>query len=176
MQTERLLLRPFVPDDLDSVHAWQSRPDVVRYLYGEVRSRDEVTEFLRLRARTTWPRVEGDVLGLAVVRRDSGEVIGDVNLGWLSARHRQGEIGFVFNPEHHGNGFATEAATAVLRLGFRVLGLHRVIGRCDARNTASAAVMERLGMRREAHFRHDEVFKGEWGDQYVYAVLDDEFP
>jgi RimJ/RimL family protein N-acetyltransferase len=59
----------------------------------------------------------------------------------------------------------------MLRLGFAGLGLHRIIGRCDARNDASARLMERLGMRREAHFRENEIFKGAWGDEYVYAIL-----
>jgi len=59
----------------------------------------------------------------------------------------------------------------MLRLGFDELGLHRIIGRCDARNTASARLMERLGMRQEAHFRENERFKGEWGDELIYAML-----
>ncbi len=63
----------------------------------------------------------------------------------------------------------------MLRLGFDDLGLHRIIGRCDARNTASARLMERLGMRREAHFRENEWFKGEWGDELIYAMLDREW-
>jgi RimJ/RimL family protein N-acetyltransferase len=81
----------------------------------------------------------------------------------------------VFHPDHHGKGFATEAAEVVLRLGFADLGLHRIIGRLDARIVGSARVLEKLGMRREAHFVHDEIFKGEWSDQLVHAILDDEW-
>jgi RimJ/RimL family protein N-acetyltransferase len=102
-------------------------------------------------------------------------VIGEVHLQWLNREHRQGEIGFVINPDHHGNGFATEAADEALRLGFTGLGLHRIIGRLDGRNLGSARVLDKLGMRREAHFVHDEFFKGEWSDQLVYAILDDEW-
>jgi RimJ/RimL family protein N-acetyltransferase len=114
---------------------------------------------------------EGDVLGLAVERRDTGAVIGSVNLFWLSAEHRQGEIGFVFHPDHQGQGFAREAAIEILRLGFEGLELHRMIGRCDARNAASARLMERLGMRQEAHLHQNEFIKGEWCDELVYAML-----
>jgi RimJ/RimL family protein N-acetyltransferase len=174
VRTERLLLRPFEPDDLDALHSWQSRPDVARFLYWEARSRDEAREALAKKMATTWPEDEGDVLALAVQRQDTGEVIGDVNLEWLSEEHEQGEFGFVFHPDHHGRGYATEAARAVLRLGFANLGLHRIIGRCDARNDGSFKLMERLGMRREAHFRHADRFKGEWGEEYVYAILADE--
>lgn len=175
VHTERLLLRPFEAGDLDALHSWQSRPDVARYLYWEARSRQEAAEALVKKVATTWPEEEGDVVSLAVQRLDTGEVIGDVNLEWLSQEHQQGEFGFVFHPDHHGKGYASEAAKALLRLGFDNLGLHRIIGRCDARNTGSFTLMERIGMRREAHFRHADIFKGEWGEEYVYAMLAEEF-
>jgi RimJ/RimL family protein N-acetyltransferase len=75
------------------------------------------------------------------------------------------------HPAYSGHGYATEASAELLRLGFERLGFHRVVGRCDARNTASASLMERLGMRREAHFRQNEFIKAEWTDQLVYAIL-----
>jgi RimJ/RimL family protein N-acetyltransferase len=173
--TERLLLRPFRPDDLDALHAIQSRPDVTRYLYWDVRSRDEVAAELEARARRTELAVEGDRLVLALELRGSGELIGDVNLQWLSREHRQGEIGFVLHPDHHGQGYAAEAAVVLLALGFDELGLHRIVGRCDGRNAASARLLEKLGMRREAHLRENEVVKGEWTDELVYAMLDREW-
>jgi RimJ/RimL family protein N-acetyltransferase len=169
--TPRLVLRPFTMDDLPALHAIQSRPDVTRYLMWGPRSRDEVRQVLARRARTTTLRAEGETLVLAVTLRDSGTLIGDVNLHWASLQHRQGEIGFVLHPDHHGRGFAGEAAAVMLRLGFEDLGLHRIVGRCDARNSPSAKVMERLGMRREAHFRQNEIVKGEWTDELVYAML-----
>lgn len=79
------------------------------------------------------------------------------------------------NPDYSGHGYATEAAQAMLALGFTELGLHRIYGRCDARNDASSKLMVRLDMRREAHFRHNEIFKGEWGDEFVYAMLQSEW-
>ncbi|HYO29274.1 MAG TPA: GNAT family protein, partial [Thermomicrobiales bacterium] len=111
----------------------------------------------------------------AVVVRETGTLVGDVMLWWRSAAHRQGEIGYVFHPDHAGRGYATEASRAAHRLGFEDLGLHRIAARCDARNGASARVMERLGMRREAHLRENEFVKGEWCDELVYALLEDEW-
>lgn len=169
--TARLLLRPYAADDLDALYAIQCRPDVTRYLYWEPRSREEVGAVLAMRAQHVAFEAEGDSLVLAMESRESGIVIGDVNLVWLSAEHRQGEIGFVLHPDYHGRGYAHEATTAVLRLGFEGLRLHRIIGRCDARNVPSARLLARLGMRREAHFRQNELFKGEWSDEYVYALL-----
>ena len=175
LETERLVLRPFTVEDHDDAYAYHSRQDVVRYLYWEAPGVVEFREVLhRKMARTALLR-EGDGLNLAVVPRDVGRVIGDVALSWRSAEHRQGEVGFVFHPDFQGRGYATEAARAMLRLGFGGAGLHRIVGRLDGRNTASAAVLERLGMRREAHLVENEFVKGEWTDEVVYALLDREW-
>jgi RimJ/RimL family protein N-acetyltransferase len=173
--TARLLLRPFRPGDLDALNSFQSRADVARYLYWGPRSRAESAAALAKRVHSSTLTKEGQFLAVAVELAATGQLIGDLNLEWLSSEHRQGEIGFVFHPDHHGKGLAAEAATELLRLGFEDLGLHRIIGRCDGRNTASAALMERLGMRQEAHLRENEIVKGDWTDELVYAMLEDEW-
>jgi RimJ/RimL family protein N-acetyltransferase len=173
--TERLELRPLRLDDLDDLLVYHSRPDVTRYLYWQPRDRPQMLEALRQRMRMSSLTREGDRLVLGVALRTTGTVIGEVNLVWVSEQHRQGEIGFVFNPDYHGRGLAGEAARVMLRLGFADLGLHRIVGHCDARNAPSARLMQRLGMRREAHLVHNEIFKGEWGDEFIYAMLDHEW-
>ena len=175
LETARLVLRPFEPGDLDELHAFHSLPEVTRFLYWEARDLEQVRAVLDTKVRQAVLEDEGQVLALAVVWREAGVVVGEVSLHWLSRRHRQGELGFVFHPGYQGRGLATEAAEAVLGLGFEGLGLHRMIGRCDALNLPSARVMERLGMRREARFVQNELFKGAWGDELVYAMLEDEW-
>jgi RimJ/RimL family protein N-acetyltransferase len=171
IESERLLLRPFRDSDLDDLYAIRSLPEVVRYLYGEARTRSEVEEMLAERIERIRLSDDGDSLALAVERRADARVIGELTLWLRSAEHRQGEIGFVFHPGAQGQGYAREAASAVLGIAFGELGLHRVFGRTDGRNDASARLMRRLGMRQEAHFRENEIFKGDWGDELVFAVL-----
>lgn len=173
--TERLSLRPFRDDDLDAFHDIQRRPEVVRYLYWEPRSRAEAREMLGRRLQQVAIEREGDGLHLAADLRTGATMIGHFNLFFSSLEHRQGEIGFVVHPDHHGHGYAAEGAREMLRLGFEELGLHRIIGRCDARNAASAALMERLGMRREAHLIENEFVEGEWADELDFAILDREW-
>ena len=98
-------------------------------------------------------------------------MIGSLFLFQRSVEHLQGEIGFVFNPGSQGRGLATEGAAEILRIGFQGLRLHRLSGRCDARNQASARLMERLGMRKEAHLIQNERVKGDWTDELVFAIL-----
>jgi RimJ/RimL family protein N-acetyltransferase len=173
--TERLLLRPFEPGDLDALVPIHGDPDVVRYLYFDVRTRDELRAVLAEKQQRTGIQKEGDPLNLAGVLADSGELVGDFTLWVTSEEHRQGEVGYILHPAHGGRGYATEGARALLQLGFEELSLHRICGRLDGRNAASARVLERMGMRREAHLVENELVKGEWTDEVVYALLDREW-
>jgi RimJ/RimL family protein N-acetyltransferase len=175
--TERLNLRPLDPiADVDALQAYQSRPDVCRYIPYEPRSREVVAERL---ANPEFNRsvidAEGQVLWLAVELRESGVVVGDVVLMYRSAEHKTVEIGYVLNPDYQGHGYATEAGAALLELAFDGLGAHRVFARIDERNDASAGVLRRLGMRQEALLIENEWFKGEWTNEIDFAILDREW-
>ena len=173
IETERLLLRPYREDDIDVLHDIQSHPEVVRYLYWEPRTREQVEKVIR--ESSDQIDGEGGGLTLAIQPRGSDSMVGDVVLMYHSEVHRQGEIGYVLHPDHQGHGYATEAAREMLRLGFEQLGLHRIAGRLEARNSASAAVLERLGMRLEGHLRENEWVKGEWQSEMDYAILEREW-
>ena len=175
LATERLLLRPATAADIDDMHAYKSRPDVCRYLPYDPMSRAEVAE----RISGVWSRTElteaGQALNLCVEEVASGRLLGDVVLFWRDAENRTGEIGYVFAPEAAGRGYATEAAGALLALGFEGLALHRITARLDARHDASCRVLERIGMRREALHLQDMWFKNEWSDTAIYAMLEYEW-
>ena len=175
LRTARLDLRPYESGDLDDLRAMHGREEVTRYLYRDVQDDDELRETLVKKQQRVRLEKEGDGLNPVAVLRDTGEVVGDASLFYASEAHGTGEVGFVLKPEFQGRGLATEMGAEMLRIGFEVVGLHRVIGRCDARNTASWQVMERLGMRREAHLLQNEWVKGEWCDEISYAMLEDEW-
>jgi RimJ/RimL family protein N-acetyltransferase len=171
IRTERLLLRRYREEDLDRLAAIQALPEVARYLYDEPRTREEVEPVLAKRIAGNRLAQDDDALTLAVERRDDGLLLGDVSLILRSVADRQVEVGYAFHPDASGQGYATEATRALVDLAFTELRAHRVFARTDARNTASAALLRRLGMRQEAHFREAEIFKGAWGDELVFAIL-----
>jgi RimJ/RimL family protein N-acetyltransferase len=173
IRTERLSLRPFTRGDVDAVYAYRSRPDVCRFLFDEPMSRESCAETVQLRIGQQMFEEEGDRIVLAVDRASDDALVGEVSIIWRSADARQAELGYIFHPEVHGQGYATEAGRALLDLGFEGARLHRIFARCDARNVASARVMERLGMRREAHFRGHTLVKGRWDEEFIYAILED---
>jgi RimJ/RimL family protein N-acetyltransferase len=169
LRTERLTLRFMTPADVDDIHAYQSREDVCRYLRFEPRGADLVREKVAQFGQARTLAAPGDYWQLALDL--DGRVIGDLYFSLGSAEHRTGEIGWSMHPDHHGRGYMTEAARAVLRLAFAEIELHRVMARLDARNDASAALCRRLGMRQEAHFLQDDWCKGEWTDTIVFGLL-----
>ena len=175
VRSERLLLRPLAAGDAGAMVAYRGREDVCRYVPFEPMSRDDIIE----RIAGMWARTEltdeGQSLTLGAQVGDTGELAGDVVLFWHSRAHAGGELGYVFAPALGGRGYATEAANAMLRLGFEELGLHRIVARIDERNAPSVRLARRLGMRQEARLVENEFFKGEWSTELDFAMLADEW-
>lgn len=176
--TDRLLLRPLDPvTDVDAVHAYQSREDVCRFVPYSPRTREQVADVLADPAIRSRIDVVGQLITLGIVLQEDDRLIGDIILVWHSRVHARGEIGYVLHPDFQGQGYVTEACAALLDYGFAAdgLGLHRVVARIDERNTASAAVLRRLGLREEARLVDHEWFKGEWATELHFAILDREW-
>jgi len=170
LSTSRLVLRRPRLDDLDGLALIFGRTDVCRYLYWEPRDRDETLAVLRSRVERSESVEHDNVINVVVERRDERGVIGDFMLHWKEDEHRQGEIGGSIHPDHHGRGYAVEIYEALLTLAFNTYRLHRVVGRCDARNTASIRSLEKSGLHREAHLVENEFVKGEWTDEVIVAI------
>jgi RimJ/RimL family protein N-acetyltransferase len=171
VRSARLLLRPLTTADADDLVEYRSVPEVCRYVPFEPQSIADVIARVNGAWRQQTLDQAGDSITLGAELMDSGKLIGDVMVRWVSAEHGCGEVGYVFSPAYSGRGFAAEAVHASLHLAFDQLGLHRVIARIDARNSASARLAGRLGMRQEAHLRENEWFKGEWTDEIDFAML-----
>jgi RimJ/RimL family protein N-acetyltransferase len=171
IRTDRLVLRPFDHGDLEGLFDMQSRPEVARYLYWEPRTRAEVSATIEQKIACRRIVGEGDVLSLAVNMADGGPAIGDLMLRYSSAAHGQAEVGYILHPDLQGRGLATEAVRALVDLAFDGLDVHRVHAQLDARNSPSARLLERLGLRREAHLVQNEWVKGEWTDEVIFGVL-----
>ena len=133
LEPERLVLRPFERGDLDAFYEIHSDEHNARWLYNEPRTREQVEELLERKIAGASIRAEGGWLSAAAVLRATDEVVCDVSLLWASEAHKQGEIGFIAHPAHHGHGYATEAARPLLAFAFETLGLHRVEGRLEPR-------------------------------------------
>ena len=171
--TERLVLRRFRGADAAVLADYRSDPEVARYQSWDA-------PFSLLRAETAVANFiasDPDKAGwfqYAVERADNKKLIGDVAVH-LHDNLKQAEIGFTLATAYQKRGFATEAVGAVLDRLFRVQGLHKVTGECDARNVGSAGLLERLGFTREGRLRQQTWIKGEWTDDLIYGLLAEEW-
>lgn len=180
IQTARLLLRPLVQADAATLAAYRSDPVVARYQGWEtpyaLASATQLIEQMQGRDLST--PLPGAWNQIAVQLRaapPTSPILGDCVFRMDPDGSAQASIGFTLATPHQHRGYATEAARALVGALFATLGLHRVTAVCDARNVSSQHVLERLGMRREAHFVQNIHFKGEWGSEFAYAILRSEW-
>lgn len=174
LETERLIIRRFCNEDGEALYDYLSREEVVRFEPYEVMTLDEC-------------RVEAERRALheafwAVCLRDSGKLIGNLYFQQEEpGEFKTWELGYVFNPDHYGKGYATEASRRMLQYGFENLEAHRIIARCNPENKASWRLLERLGMLREGYFRKQAFFRRDeagapiWHDTYEYSMLELDF-
>lgn len=174
LSTNRLILRELVEDDWRALHAIESLPDVVRYQTFGPRSEEDARVYVQgvMVSARELPRTTID---LAVTVHGDDTLRGRVGIMRNADELREAMLWFVIGPADTGKGYASEAAGAMLAYAFDELKLHRVYGDCDDRNVASARVMAKLGMRREAHFIQNVWTKDEWCDSLNFAMLDHEW-
>ena len=179
IRTERLLLRLMVDDDLSDVHDWMRDEEVTRYQLYDPRSREQVKEHIDKVKVARRMEKDDDFIEFAIVLPaadgDRDRVIGALYFVLKSVENECAELGWALTAMYQGKGYAFEAAVAVRDLAFGTMGLHRVVAELDPRNIPSVALCLKLGMRREAHYVEDLMFKGSWADTGVYALLEREW-
>jgi aminoglycoside 6'-N-acetyltransferase len=170
LETARLLLRPFEPGDAQGFSNYRSDPEVARYQgwdapYSLTKAEQFVAEMQQTR-----PGGQDDWYQVAVELKSEGVLIGDIGFKIFSVG-QQAELGFTLASAYQGKGYAFESMHRILQYLFEQFGLHRIQANCDPRNGTSVRLLERLGMRREGHMIENVWYKGEWADEYWYAVL-----
>ena len=168
--TERLLLRDLQGSDAPRVFAYRSHPEVSRFQSWGTESGDEISSYIAT-LPTMEPGTPGAWYQLGIELRSSSELIGDCGFRVLDSEPRQAEVGIALALESQSKGYAAEALRALLDYLFVKLDKHRVFGSVDPRNVRSIRLMERLGIRKEAHFVQSLWFKGEWVDDMIFAML-----
>jgi RimJ/RimL family protein N-acetyltransferase len=169
LETERLLLRRLREPDLTTFLAYRNDPEVARYQDWEGYTEAEARGMIQPMG---WeePFVLGGWFQFGVELKNSGELVGDLGFR-ITEDGKQGEVGYTLARGHWGKGYATEAVSRLLDHAFGVLGLHRVYAIVDQENALSAAVLERVGLRREGAFVENAWFKGRWSSEFLYATL-----
>lgn len=174
LTTDRLLLRDFEEDDWPTVLAYQKDPRYLRYYHWTERTEEDVRAFVQrfIDHQHEQPRIK---FQLAIVLKTEGRLIGNCGVRLDKPGDLVGELGYEINPDYWGHGYATEAARAMLAFGFRELRLHRISSYCIAENSASARVLQKVGMQQEGRLRENEWIKGLWWDTLMFGILEQEW-
>ena len=175
INTDRLVLRTFERSDVEELSVYHVLPSVQRYVFSRARDKAEVASALNIMRQHVSLQRPGDTLTLAMVRKGDKKLIGHVSLHWSDATASQGEVRFCINPAFSGQGYASEAISAIFNLAFDHFRIHRIMAKCDGRSHHSIKLMQQLGMRLEAHYREHALFQGEWDEELHFAILDREW-
>lgn len=170
INTSRLWIRQFEPQDYISLFEYLSDPTIYRFEPGQPISLERAKDLAleRSQGHDFW----------SVILKSNQKMIGHLYFKQTEPRaFLTWELGYIFNPAFHHHGYATEAASQLLAYGFRHFGIHRVIAHCHPENIASWKVLENIGMKREGHFRKNVFFRTTtdghalWVDTFEYAIL-----
>ncbi|UED86318.1 GNAT family N-acetyltransferase [Streptomyces profundus] len=171
LSTDRLSLREITTDDVDAIHAIYGSAEATRHLSFAPRSRAQVGGIVARSMVTAVaePRTE---YALAASTASAG-LIGYARLALDGQRAAQ--IGFALHPSVWGRGLGTDLVAALLQLGFNNLGLHRVWAARAPKNTASSALLRRVGMVEEGTIRDHVHVGGAWRDSVTHSILEHEW-
>ncbi|MFF2176809.1 GNAT family N-acetyltransferase [Lysinibacillus sp. NPDC058147] len=167
IKTNRLLIRKFEVQDWQAIYEYTSNPNVMKYLPEDVFNEEQAKKFVSENS-------DEKAKYFPIILQSENIVIGHIVFHQYFGDHTY-EIGWVLNPNYFNNGYASEAARAVLDYGFKEMKLHRIIATCQPENIPSYRVMEKIGMRREGYFKKCIPHGDEWWDEYYYSVLEEEW-
>ena len=170
--TPRLRLRRFALADMPTLMAYRRDPTVQQFQnFGEWTEAEQRT-FLA-EAQLAELDAVGKSIQIAVALRERNTLVGDLYVRLTEPE--QAEIGYTFDPAQRGQGYASEAVRGIFDYLFGTLNLHRIVAICATENVRSYKLMERIGMRREAEMRQSYRYSGVWRDEYMYAILREEW-
>ena len=171
ISTRRLTLRAIKLTDSASMLKYRSNPIVYQYQNWKPRLLEDVNDFIS--KLSDLPNIPDTWYQLGIIIKERNELIGDIGIHFID--NSQVEIGFTLSSEYQGKGFATEAVVEVINYLFFNLKKHRVVATVDPRNIKSLALLEKIGLRKEAHFRKSIWFNEQWADDVVFAILEEEW-
>ena len=170
IETNRLVIRRFKDTDYIELHEYLSNPEIYVFEPGQPISLSEAEIITTERAKGT------DFY--AVVFKENEKMIGHLYFKQIDPQVMMTwELGYIFNPSYHRKGYASEAAQALVEYAFKNCKVHRIMARCDPENPASWKVLEKIGFRREGHFKQFGTFRNDesgnpiWHDAYEYGLL-----
>lgn len=171
IETKRTILRAIELIDNKDIFSYRSDSETNKYQGWIPKNIDDVNEFIlknpkKFNKPETW-------FQLVIIEKQDEKIIGDIGIHFID--EFQSEIGCTLKKKCHGKGYATETLKGVIDYLFKDLKKHRIVTSIDPMNVDSIKLVERLGFRKEAHFKKSLLINGKWVDDIVYAILKTEW-
>jgi len=169
IDTDRLVLREIMEDDLPEIYYQRSDPEMMKYVdRTPARSLEDAGEFIG-RIKAALQANEGITWGITL--KNEPKLIGNIGIWRIEKEHHRAEIGYVLHTEHQSKGYASEALKAIINYGFSVMKLHSLEANVNPLNTASIKLLERNNFTKEAHFKENYYFDGRYLDSAIYSLI-----
>ena len=169
LETERLLLRRVVKEDINEIFALRSNPETMKYI---PRILAKTTEDALDHINMIDTKIENNEgINWAITLKNNSKLIGIIGHFRIKPEHYRAEIGYMLLPEFHGKGIIPEAIKEVVKYGFEIMKLHSIEAIIDPKNNASARVLEKSGFVKEAHLKENEYYEGRFLDTVIYSLL-----
>jgi len=172
--SHRIILRKLEEEDIENFYKYRKNPEVALYQGWDPYTYEDAINFID-KQKNFRPNIPGTWFQIAIALKSNNTLIGDVALHTLDEDPNQVEIGFTLEPIYQNQGYAKEAVECLLGYIFNVLKKHRVIAVADVRNEKSINLLQKIGMRKEAHFVKNYLSNGEYTDEFHFAMLKEEW-
>jgi RimJ/RimL family protein N-acetyltransferase len=174
LETERLIISEVTINDLEKIHQLHLIPEVDKFNTLGIPQTINDTEKIIIPLIEAQNKVQRSSYMWKIVIKETNEFIGVAGFSLSNDKFRLGEIYYKLNPKYWGNGYATELAKRLVILGFENFKLHKVEAGVATKNLKSIRVLEKIGMTREGLRRKILPIRGEWIDNYHYAIVEDD--
>lgn len=169
LETNRLVLRQIIKEDADEMFALRSNPEIMQYIPREMpKTIDDAVKHIEYMQGLL---ESGECINWAICLKNDQKLIGNIGYFRMQPENHRAEIGYMLNPDFHGQGVMQEALTEIIRYGFENMKLHSIEAVTDPENFASWKLLEKNGFIREGHFKEDCYWQGKYLDSYVYSLL-----
>lgn len=169
LESERLLLREVNPEDVNEVFLMRSDKEIMKYIPRvPAKTLEDALEHIQT-LKETKEKEEGISWGIYLKGED--KIMGIIGLYRINKPNFRAEVGYILNPKFHGKGYVSEAIQLVIDFGFNTCHFHTLTAIIDPRNSASEKVLQRANFQKEAHFKEDFYFNGEFLDSVHYSII-----
>lgn len=173
LESERLIFRSFKQTDAEMLFKIRSDAEVLKYM--DTEGHQSINDALTMIAAIHQSFEEKNGINWVIEEKETGQMIGYIGFWRMMKEHVRAEIGYALFPEFWGKGFMTESIKNTLAFGFNDLHLHSVEANINPKNESSKIVLEKMGFKKEAHFRENYYFDGRFYDSIIYSLLETDF-